>query len=247
MDLNEAPPVPPQEVPQTENGQNEQIQPNQTIYLNNLNERIKKEEIRKSLYAMFTQFGTVLDVVALKTLEMRGQAFVVFKDTASATNAMRSMQNFPFYDKPMHIQYSKSKSDIIAKMEGNYVPREKKKKEKRKKTETEGGVPAEEQKKAKKPESTEGKGREESVHHPKQQPPNKILFVENLPDAANELMLGMLFQQFLGFKEVRMVAGKPGIAFVEFENEREATAAMQGLQHFKITPSNLMVINYAKK
>ncbi len=50
---------------------------------------------------MFSQFGTVLDVVALKTLRMRGQAFVVFKDTASATNAMRAMQKFPFYDKPM--------------------------------------------------------------------------------------------------------------------------------------------------
>jgi len=242
MDLNEAPPVPPQEVPQTENGQNEQIQPNQTIYLNNLNERIKKEELRKSLYAMFTQFGTVLDVVALKTLEMRGQAFVVFKDVASATNAMRSMQNFPFYDKPMHIQYAKTKSDIISKMEGTHVPRDKKKKEKRKKPEGEGA----EQKKERKIEKAEGK-KDDSVHHPKQQPPNKILFVENLPDQTNEMMLGMLFQQFLGYKEVRMVAGKPGIAFVEFENEREATAAMQGLQHFKITPTHLMVINYAKK
>jgi len=234
--------APPQGTPQTENGQNEQAQPNQTIYLNNLNERIKKEELRKSLYAMFTQFGTVLDVVALKTLEMRGQAFVVFKDVASATNAMRSMQNFPFYDKPMHIQYAKTKSDIIAKMEGSHVQREKKKKEKRQKVEG-----AEEPKKVKKVEKAEGKGKDDSVHHPKQQPPNKILFVENLPDAANELMLGMLFQQFLGYKEVRMVTGKPGIAFVEFEHEREATAAMTGLQHFKITPSHLMVINYAKK
>ena len=50
---------------------------------------------------MFSQFGTVLDVVALKTLKMRGQAFVVFRDIASATNAIRAMQNFPLYDKPM--------------------------------------------------------------------------------------------------------------------------------------------------
>jgi RNA recognition motif-containing protein len=50
---------------------------------------------------MFSQFGTVLDVVASKTLKMRGQAFVVFKDVASATNAMRQCQKFPFYDKPM--------------------------------------------------------------------------------------------------------------------------------------------------
>lgn len=33
--------------------------------------------------------------------------------------------------------------------------------------------------------------------------PNKILFVENLPNGTNEAMLSMLFQQFPGFKEVR--------------------------------------------
>jgi len=106
---------------------NGEVNPNQTIYINNLNERIKKEELRKSLYAMFSQFGTVLDVVALKTLRMRGQAFVVFKDIPSATRAMRSMQNFPFYDKPMRIQFARGKSDIIAKMDGSYVEKIKKK------------------------------------------------------------------------------------------------------------------------
>lgn len=58
-------------------------------------------ELKKSLYAIFGQFGPILDIVALKTLKMRGQAFVVFKDISSATNALRSMQGFPFYDKPM--------------------------------------------------------------------------------------------------------------------------------------------------
>ena len=50
---------------------------------------------------MFSQFGTILDVVAMKTLKMKGQAFVVFKDVGSATQAMRSMQGFPFHDKPL--------------------------------------------------------------------------------------------------------------------------------------------------
>lgn len=58
-------------------------------------------ELKKSLYAIFSQFGQILDIVALKTLKMRGQAFVIFSDVNSATNALRSMQGFPFYDKPM--------------------------------------------------------------------------------------------------------------------------------------------------
>lgn len=58
-------------------------------------------ELKKSLYAIFSQFGQILDIVALKTLKMRGQAFVIFKEVTSATQALRGMQGFPFYDKPM--------------------------------------------------------------------------------------------------------------------------------------------------
>ena len=76
---------------------------------------------------------------------------------------------------------------------------------------------------------------------------NKILFVQNLPEASNSQMLTMLFQQFPGFKEVRMVDARPGIAFVEYENDMQASVAMQGLQGFKITPANAMQITYAKQ
>merc|ERR1712121_525640 len=100
--------------------------PNHTIYINNLNEKTKKDDLRKSLYAIFSQFGTIMEIIALKTLKMRGQAFVVFKDIPSATNALRSMQGFPFYDKPMRIAYAKSKSDAVAKLDNTYVPRERK-------------------------------------------------------------------------------------------------------------------------
>ena len=38
-----------------------------------------------------------------------------------------------------------------------------------------------------------------------------------------------------------------GIGFVEFENELQSGVAMSGLQGFKITPTNLMQITYAKR
>ena len=99
---------------------NMDVRPNHTVYINNLNEKIKKDDLKKSLYAIFSQFGQILDIVALKTLKMRGQAFVIFKEISSATNALRSMQGFPFYDKPMRINYSKVDSDMIAKMKGTF-------------------------------------------------------------------------------------------------------------------------------
>lgn len=234
------------------------IRPNNTIYVNNLNEKVKKDELKKSLYAIFSQFGQIMDIVALKTLKMRGQAFVIFKEINSATNALRSMQGFPFYDKPMRIQYSKSDSDLVAKLKGTFVERPKKPKR------LEEG---QESKKAKKKAAKEQARQQANLNHQMginmqpgmmmqplqspasmpEQPPNQILFLTNLPEETNEMMLSMLFNQFPGFKEVRLVPGRHDIAFVEFENELQSAAARDALQGFKITPTHAMKISFAKK
>ena len=44
-----------------------------------------------------------------------------------------------------------------------------------------------------------------------------------------------------------MVEARPGIAFVEYENEMQSGVAMGGLQGFKVTPQNAMQISYAKQ
>lgn len=53
--------------------------------------------------------------------------------------------------------------------------------------------------------------------------------------------------RFDGFKDVRLVDGRSDIGFVEFETLREAQVAKDQLDGFKITPTNPMVINYAKQ
>lgn len=80
-----------------------------------------------------------------------------------------------------------------------------------------------------------------------EQPPNQILFLTNLPDETNEMMLSMLFNQFPGFKEVRLVPGRHDIAFVEFATEIQSGAAREALNGFKITPTHSMKISFAKK
>lgn len=77
--------------------------------------------------------------------------------------------------------------------------------------------------------------------------PNSILFVQGLPKEVNSMMLEMLFKQFKGFLEARMVPGKPGIAFIEYASEQQSGTAMQGLQGFKVTAANPIKIAYAKK
>jgi len=99
--------------------------PSQTLYLQNLNHKTKKTgthraashttrallltkratfsltELKRALHLCFSAHGRVLDVVCLKTSALRGQAWVVFADVPSATSALRALQGFTFYDRPL--------------------------------------------------------------------------------------------------------------------------------------------------
>ena len=75
--------------------------PSATLYINNLNDKINKLELRQQLFSLFTTYGKVIDIIAQKGPKMRGQAFLVFADLAEATAAMRACDGFIFYDKPM--------------------------------------------------------------------------------------------------------------------------------------------------
>ncbi|PNS17807.1 hypothetical protein CAC42_3202 [Sphaceloma murrayae] len=66
----------------------------ETIYCRNLPDKLPKDDLKRELYMLFATYGPVLDVVALKTHKMRGQAH--------------------------QISYAKSKSDTLAKLDGTY-------------------------------------------------------------------------------------------------------------------------------
>ena len=111
------------------------------LYVSNLTDKLQKADLRLSLYALFSTYGPVLDVVALMTMKMRGQAHIVYRDIQASTQAMRSLQGFEFFGKEMvrdqslhervafsdlgleilqRISYAKTKSDTIAKLDGTY-------------------------------------------------------------------------------------------------------------------------------
>ncbi|KAF8047856.1 hypothetical protein N665_2799s0004 [Sinapis alba] len=243
-----------------------EVSPNQTIYINNLNEKVKLDELKKSLNAVFSQFGKIVEVLAFKTLKHKGQAWVVFDNPESASNAISKMNGFPFYDKPMRIQFAKTKSDVIAKANGTFVPREKrkqrqdekggkKKKEQHHDSSTRLAMPpypggvygsAPPLSQVPYPGGGGGGGGVKNNLPEAPAPPNNILFVQHLPHDTTPERLQDLFDKYHGFKEVRMVPAKPGIAFVEFADEMQSTVAMHGLEGFTIhqTP---MHITYAKK
>eukprot|EP01059_Diplonema_ambulator_P028790 TRINITY_DN4773_c0_g2_i5.p2 TRINITY_DN4773_c0_g2~~TRINITY_DN4773_c0_g2_i5.p2 ORF type:complete len:224 (+),score=60.44 TRINITY_DN4773_c0_g2_i5:726-1397(+) len=203
--------------------------PNPTLYVRNISEKVGKEELRKSMWQMFNQFGEIVDIYCKpRVLRCKGQAWVCFKDVASSTAAMRAMQGYTFYNQNIQIEFSRSKSDYIAKLDGSFIERKKKRKAddpaKKKRTRMD-----------KKPAHMGGT-------------PNKILFVEHCPEDRPDVeqLLHCYFQHFPGFQEVRVVPGNTGFAFVEFVDETCAGQALSGLQDFSLEGRKLK-ISFAKK
>ena len=77
------------------------IPPNPSLYIQNLPEKLPKDDLRRELYMLFSTYGPVIDVTALKTKKMRGQAHVLFRDVHGATQAMRSCRGFEFFGRSM--------------------------------------------------------------------------------------------------------------------------------------------------
>ncbi|POR36530.1 U2 small nuclear ribonucleoprotein B [Tolypocladium paradoxum] len=97
------------------------IPPNQTLYVTNLpSSKIQKADIRTALYMLFSTYGPVLDVVALKTMSMRGQAHIVYRDVQTSTQAMRHLNGQTFLGRPLKIEYAKSKSHFVSKLDGSF-------------------------------------------------------------------------------------------------------------------------------
>ncbi|KAL8450288.1 hypothetical protein Emag_003311 [Eimeria magna] len=72
------------------------------------------------------------------------------------------------------------------------------------------------------------------------------LFVENLPEKASKASLEILFSQYRGYADTRLVEGR-GVAFVDFTTQPLAEVALQGLQGFKLTPRNPLRISHVDK
>lgn len=208
-------------------------QPNNTLYVSNIDWKVKKPLLRRALYSLMTRHGKVLEIVALRKDGLRGQAFVVFEDVQAATTALQKEQGFTFFGKDLKLAYAREKSDRIAKRDGTYVPRAK-----RRKREDAGS-------------STVKADTDSAIAPPlaappsaPQQQPTHILFAESLPSECNEMMLAMLFRQYAGFKEVRIP--RAGLAFIEFDTEPHATLALERLNGFKLTTTDALKLTYGK-
>jgi RNA recognition motif-containing protein len=192
----------------------------------------------------------VLEIIAIRSEGLRGQAWVLFDDVQSATAALQAEQGFTFFGKDLKIQYAKEKSDRIAKRDGTYVPKSKRIKKSVGSTDNGDADDGDDSNDHVATDSSAAVVDSTNIaipHHDiavTASPPSPILLASNLPTECNEMMLAMLFQQYAGYKEVRMP--RPGLAFIEFDDEPHATLAMRGLQGFQLTKQEKLILHYGK-
>ncbi|KAF8591575.1 RNA-binding domain-containing protein [Ramaria rubella] len=202
--------------------------PNATLYIKNLNDQVQKDELRAQLYSLFTTYGKIIDVIASKSTKMRGQAFLVFADLAGATTAMRACEGIMFYDKPMHIEYAKSKSyATLQKEDPTFVHPSLSKKpppvttlingvssEKRTREDDDTGDERERKREKSRNddeetdemEIEEEEGRPQAVSPPQAvvKHPTAVLLCTNLPQEVTDDVLSVLFQQYQGFQSTHV-------------------------------------------
>ena len=75
--------------------------PSNTLYINNIPEKIKIKELIKVLTMLFEPYGEIVRIHARKSYSMRGQAFIVFRHLDDAEKALTEMQSFPLFYKPL--------------------------------------------------------------------------------------------------------------------------------------------------
>jgi U2 small nuclear ribonucleoprotein B'' len=241
-------------------------QPNATLYIKNIDWKVKKNLLRRALYTLFSRHGKVLEIVALRKDGLRGQAFVVMDGVPAATAALQKEQGFTFFGKDLIIEYAKAKSDRIAKRDGDYVPKAKRQKMMMAKTNNDGTNKQDDEdedgdKDDDVAESADNEGdgdatapsaaavvdeaADAAAAGSEAAPPSKMLLAQGLPTACNEAMLAVLFSRYHGYVEARMP--RPGLAFIEFVDEPKATLAMQALNGFQLTPTETLQLGYGKE
>lgn len=214
-----------------------------TLYIQNLNERVPLKSLTHGLRELVNSLDIpVMEIYAKKRLEMRGQAFVVCPTVDDAMRGLKLLQGYRIFGKSMVVKISRRKSHVIAKKDGtlemelrlremdrlekaNRPPRLTRRQQMMM-AHAQSGAPST----PSMPAIPKMPGQmPQVVSSGEVQLPNKILFVEHIPSTATEADVSGLFSSYAGFVEVRLVPTRPGLAFVEFEDETRSSIARQAL------------------
>ncbi|SHO76031.1 Similar to S.cerevisiae protein MSL1 (U2B component of U2 snRNP) [Malassezia sympodialis ATCC 42132] len=244
--------------------------PNETLYIQNLNERVKLPIMKQSLEALFSTFGPVLSIVAHKNLRMRGQAFVSFQDKDTATRAMKEVSGFPLYGKSMRVSYARTPSDSVVAHHGGapgtseaeqaleahkaarlaqkpltrrrniHRQRALQRKKEQEQAIARGDVPAPAPRRTAPARAQANQLPDEYV------PPNRILFLQQMPSTVTRDQLLGIFGSMPNLYEVRTIPGRTDIAFVEFHDIPSSVAAREATNGYTFPTGEHLKVSFAR-
>lgn len=225
--------------------------PLETIYINNLNDRVSLAKQREKLLSIFGKHGEILQITLHKNLKMKGQAFITYGSVSEAEKAIERSRGIKVFSKAINVTFAKSRSDsyyskIDPANEEQVTSRKRAKEEKE-----------EQRKKAKLEEPAKDEKAAVSAPAPKKKasarawsnvPPNSILLLQNLPTGTGQKQLEEIFAKFPGFVKIRLIAPR-NLSFVEFEDEDLSTKCLEdvGTEGLKDQLGEDFVFSYAKK
>lgn len=86
--------------------------------MRNLEERIKIDQLKEALSEIFSEYGDIIEIVAKTNLRAKGQAFIVFDNIDSAARAIDEINGFELFEKPMVLDFAKTRSDATVLKDG---------------------------------------------------------------------------------------------------------------------------------
>ncbi|CUM67614.1 uncharacterized protein PRCAT00005314001 [Priceomyces carsonii] len=206
-------------------------EPLETLYINNLNEKVSINTLENALRSNFEKYGTIIQITAHKSLKRKGQAFITFNNIEASKEALTRLQGHKLFDKVLKIDFAKSNSD-------NYftdIKQESVESRKRQRIE----------KRAKEDERPK---KVVKIKDWQSLPSHNILLAQNLKPGANIEDLNAFFEEFQGFINARFVKVR-NLAFIEFDNENLSTECLKAIQSSKFEEifGAEAVMTYAKK
>nr|XP_023903141.1 U1 small nuclear ribonucleoprotein usp102-like [Quercus suber] len=222
----------------------------------NLPEKMNVNKLVAEIREMFSVFGNILEIVAKKNIKARGQAFVVFDSADSAKEAIDELQGFEIGGQEIVLAFAKSRSDATVQREDGQAGLEAHKSQRLAEKERRQAAEAAEAAKraalkratdeangdrpAKKVAAAGAAAADEHL------PPNKTLILRDLPEDYTQQILTSIFGRYPGFKEIRMVPGRAGLAFAEYESEDGAIMAKTEM-HQKVLAGKTVKVTYQRQ
>ena len=230
--------------------------PCETLYIKNLNEKIKIDELKEALNKEFSQYGEIIEIRVRNTIRLKGQAFISFKTKEESSKAKKNLNDKLFLNKKLIIEFAKTPSDSILLLQGKLTENQKKIKDlsrKRKRDEFYENLKNEIEK-----EKNNNINNNEMIINAKDSNENEIsikinpeevnksLFVQGLNNSITNQTLIDLFNSLSGFKEVKYFPTK-GICFVEYDTVENATNALLKYDKFDLGNDCILRVSFSKK